>query len=178
MDKETSSRVSAIAGQLINIKPERLAELYRDHPTDFTTLCDDIRTLAASCLSHDETPGQEKTKRKHKPEISVTIEGNKKTINVDYGHDSYQTWFNGNDMGTINNAISSLIEQICGFPRGQILIELYAAMHPDEPKGRYVIEPTEDKRTMASATTPEINSDPVEIGGHDEARDGPIPFDA
>ena len=54
MDKETSSRVSSIAGTILNSEPAT------DNvpATQYNYLLDQAKTLAGSALSQDETPGQ------------------------------------------------------------------------------------------------------------------------
>lgn len=51
MNKETSSRVSTIAARIMRMTPEE---------TNDPDLLTAAKTLAASCMSQDETPGQEK----------------------------------------------------------------------------------------------------------------------
>lgn len=55
MDKETSSRVSSIAGDLVNLTLAQLLTKMENNPD---VLVSQIRTLAGSALSQDETPGQ------------------------------------------------------------------------------------------------------------------------
>ncbi len=62
--KETSAEVSAIAAKYMEFSPADLINIITDvlqfadgQPGfEFRNLCKDIRTLAASCLSQDETP--------------------------------------------------------------------------------------------------------------------------
>lgn len=61
MDKETSAHVSSIASRFLNLKPTDLVELIDSRePDDLAEFCTDIRTLAGSALSQDQTPGQDK----------------------------------------------------------------------------------------------------------------------
>lgn len=55
MHKETTGRVSSIASRIMHMKANDL-----DNPLAYGSLLSDARILAASCLSQDETPGQEK----------------------------------------------------------------------------------------------------------------------
>lgn len=57
MDKETSARVSSIAAKYINLQSGDLLD---------DNYAEEIRTLAASCLSQDETPGQQPGPGPHK----------------------------------------------------------------------------------------------------------------
>lgn len=55
MNKETSSRVSSIAGDILNVEP-----IDRDaSKNEFNILLEKAKTLAGSALSQDETPGAE-----------------------------------------------------------------------------------------------------------------------
>lgn len=56
MDKETSSRVSTIAGQVMNLEPA--VEGASVSVTEYNALLDLAQTLAGSCMSQDQTPGQ------------------------------------------------------------------------------------------------------------------------
>jgi hypothetical protein len=65
MNEQTSSRVSSIAARFINFQSDDFLAIANGKP-DYTgptirAFCDDVRTLAASCLSQDETPGQAPT---------------------------------------------------------------------------------------------------------------------
>jgi hypothetical protein len=75
MHKETSSRVSTIAARLVHLTGDAVCVLVHQHdagpgaaavnadnsPT-LATFVSDVRTLAASCMSQDETPGTDKPK--------------------------------------------------------------------------------------------------------------------
>jgi hypothetical protein len=54
MNKETSSRISHIAGVIMNAKADG-----NETPDDFARLLQDAKRLAGSCMSQDETAGQE-----------------------------------------------------------------------------------------------------------------------
>jgi len=58
--KETSERVSAIAGRYLNIDGDGLQDMVIIDGCvsvrNFEELADDVATMAASCLSQDETP--------------------------------------------------------------------------------------------------------------------------
>ncbi len=60
--KETSSRVSSIAANLIYTNPDSLTAAYHAGSIRLRELAADIRSLAASCMSQDETPGQSEKK--------------------------------------------------------------------------------------------------------------------
>lgn len=55
MDKETSSRVSGLAAAYMQVTGEKLVRMTAD---DMEGTANDIRTLAGSALSQDQTPGQ------------------------------------------------------------------------------------------------------------------------
>lgn len=55
MNKETSSRVSTIAARIMREQP---TELQQVQPGSYNTLLAEAKTLAASCMSQDEHPGQ------------------------------------------------------------------------------------------------------------------------
>jgi uncharacterized protein YjiS (DUF1127 family) len=55
--KETSARISHIAGVVMNATADGA-----ETPEDFARLLADAKRLAGSCMSQDETPGQEKPK--------------------------------------------------------------------------------------------------------------------
>ncbi len=57
MHRETSPTVSSIAGRLVNFRPPNLiAIIDSGDPHQLAEFCEDIRTLAGSALSQDETP--------------------------------------------------------------------------------------------------------------------------
>jgi len=58
MDKETSSRVSSLAAQYLHFGSQDFNAIRSDTDAE-DKLATDIRTLAASALAQDETPGQE-----------------------------------------------------------------------------------------------------------------------
>jgi hypothetical protein len=57
-EKQTSSRVSSIAARLITFTSDDFDQLAASSTTAIVAFCDDIRTLAASAMSQDETKGQ------------------------------------------------------------------------------------------------------------------------
>lgn len=68
MNKQTSSRVSSIAGRLQHLTLDTVRVLVHQHDNDtrentptLENLVSDIHALAGSALSQDETPGQEPT---------------------------------------------------------------------------------------------------------------------
>lgn len=124
MDKETSSRVSTLAAKFLNFT---LTELEGTSPEEREQLIEEMRTLAGSALSQDETPGQGdgKPARKFPPEVTATREGSRITVNVDYGPSTYQTWFSVGDARAQEAAIASLTEKICGFSTSTILIAIH-----------------------------------------------------
>lgn len=126
MDKETSSRVSSIAGRLNHIKPATIIEAYHNGREGLEKLCDEIQAVAGSALVQDQTPGQsDKPARKFPPEVTATREGSRITVNVDYGPSTYQTWFSVGDEKGRDAAIASLTEKICGFSTSTILIAIH-----------------------------------------------------
>lgn len=57
MHRETSPTVSSIAATLINFRPPNLIEIIDSgDPDKIAEFCADVRTLAGSALSQDETP--------------------------------------------------------------------------------------------------------------------------
>jgi hypothetical protein len=66
MDRETSARVSGIASRLLNFTTTDFLAIANGAPDykgpTIGGFCDDVRTLAGSCMAQDETPGQEQPK--------------------------------------------------------------------------------------------------------------------
>jgi hypothetical protein len=60
MTKETSSRVSTIASRLVHTTGDTIVHAYRGGFLKCQELADEIKILAGSCMSQDETPGQDK----------------------------------------------------------------------------------------------------------------------
>lgn len=60
MNKETSSRVSTIAARHIAFDVDNFVGIAEGSTDKVQEFCSDVRSLAASCMSQDETPGQEK----------------------------------------------------------------------------------------------------------------------
>jgi hypothetical protein len=60
MNKETSAHISSIAASLIHFGQADLHAILAGTPDEQGELVTKIRALAASCMSQDETPGQEK----------------------------------------------------------------------------------------------------------------------
>lgn len=61
MDKETSSRVSTIAGPYVHFGQADLQVAMRNDQSQ-SELVTAIRAMAGSCMSQDQTPGQEQPK--------------------------------------------------------------------------------------------------------------------
>ena len=55
MPKQSSPEMSTLASKYINIQPGDMP-----NPLDMEQLCADLRSLAASVLSQDETKGQKR----------------------------------------------------------------------------------------------------------------------
>jgi Fe-S cluster assembly ATPase SufC len=58
MHKETSSRVSTIAANILQREPARGIASPEANYTAYNALLEKAKILAASCMSQDETPGQ------------------------------------------------------------------------------------------------------------------------
>jgi hypothetical protein len=59
MHKETSSRVSTIAANILQREPARGIASPEANFTAYNALLEKAKILAASCMSQDETPGQQ-----------------------------------------------------------------------------------------------------------------------
>lgn len=59
MNEQTSSRVSGIAARLLHLSAGTLTSEVEKGNSHVINLAEDIRTLAASCLTQDETPGSD-----------------------------------------------------------------------------------------------------------------------
>ncbi len=129
MHRETSPTVSSIAGGLTTFRPPNLIEIIDSgDPDKLAEFCEDVRTLAGSALSQDETAGQEKARYliQSRPKITITQDGPNTVINVDYGATTFHASFAG-DGKVRDAAITTLIEKICMFSTSQILIALHDA---------------------------------------------------
>ena len=102
MDKETSNRVSSIAAKLINITPAMLDTLSSSEKPELEILCAEIRALAGSALSQDETSGQE-------PRVFGFIN----RLKAEHAHLSEKldvlTTFIGRGMPNVSNAQQQLL---------------------------------------------------------------------
>ncbi len=55
VNEQTSARVSAIAARILQMTDADMEEVFLTE-SDVAKFCKDIRSLAASCLTQDETP--------------------------------------------------------------------------------------------------------------------------
>lgn len=158
MDKETSSRVSSIAAHILKLEPfQPTSDVDAE---DYNILLDQAKTLAGSALSQDETPGQ------------TTAPGNF-IDRLKNEHDELTTRVNALKYFLIHNHGGPSLTQRALLDVQLLTMGIYQRilkMRLDDLDD----EPARSKPPVASERA---IGEPVEIGGHDQDRDGPVPFD-
>lgn len=156
MDKETSARVSTIAAGILDSKP-----VIEDgiSARDYNHLLEAAKTLAGSCMSQDEHPGQEPENfydrlKRERAQLSGRIDA----LNL-----MTQRGF----PGVADDQQRELLE--CQLETMRVYYSILGM------RLKHIAEPDrmQGKLRLASTTDP---SEPVEVGGHDIDRDGPLPF--
>jgi hypothetical protein len=171
MDKETSAHVSSLAAKYLRFETIQLTEICQDlNGMDPRTLCEDIRTLAASCLSQDETPGQDEP----------TLLGR---LKIEHAHLSRKLDRLTKFIGAGAPEVSPMQLQLLSVQHSAMTVYLRVLQMRltdlDRPKTLQEIadenarEETFDHKTTAVAS--ELD-EPVEVGGHSEDSDGPVKF--
>jgi hypothetical protein len=167
MDKETSARVSTIAANVLDLEPFTVDTI---PASVYNGLLTDAKSLAGSCMSQDETPGQF----------------------------AEETWIDR--LHREFEELQARLQKLSGFLiRGapgisdeqrellncqQDAMRLYHAVLkmrlkdlPAPTKDQHALPLASESRTTARQDDVEREfGEPVETGGHDEDRDGPIPF--
>lgn len=154
MDRETSSRVSSIASEVLRTKPLDLNGTSNAQPL-FNKLLDHAKILAGSCLSQDQTPGQEPLNflarlKREREDLADKVSrlGNF----IDRGSPGVED--DHRELLHIqHSAMTSYLK----------ILDLRLAIF-----GTFANGPR-------AASDPPFD-EPVEVGGHDEDRDGPVPF--
>jgi hypothetical protein len=169
MNKQTSANVSHLAGIILNAKADG-----NEKPDDFARLLHDAKVIAGSCMSQDETPGQGKIP----PHTSTP----KEFTAAEIATDQILHFFHYAHLPEQLRATSRLFfmlasEIIHTVPRNpertvalrKLLEAKDAAVRANLPVASFGSEkaPVASDRTLGEAR---------EIGGHDEDRDGPVPF--
>jgi hypothetical protein len=168
MDKETSSRVSSIAGTI-------LAQLRKNPDHNSVSLSrEDAEALAGSALSQDQTPGQSgiHPKPEEFSEAQVTL-------------DPVLHFFHYSHLPPALQATSRAFFLLAAHvintvPRNaERTVALRKLLEAKDAAVRANLPAREIKqRTVASGDNEGAPiGEPREIGGADEDRDGPVPFD-
>lgn len=169
MEKQTSARVSSIAGRLQHIGADTIRLLVHredgtatapDHAPTLANLVDDIHALAGSALGQDEHKGQEPENfydrlLREEAELSGRIDA--------------LTLFAQRGFPGVKDEQRELLEcqlETMRVYRSILKMRLHTIPEPDRNQG---------KLRLASESEPELD-EPREIGGHDPDRDGPISF--
>jgi hypothetical protein len=181
MHKETSSRVSTIAAHILNHAPIEPADsILADR---FNTLLIDAKALAGSCMSQDETPGQAKPSNGIHPAPAEFTDAQIASDPIlhffHYAHlpaklqETSKAFFNL--AAHVVNTVPRSPERTVALRK--LLEGKDAAVRANLPApalGQKQLPLASQQSRAAGAPIGE----PVEIGGHDEDRDGPIPFNS
>lgn len=172
-NKETSSRVSSIAATILSCEPAT-------SPTtqdEYNSLLAIAKTLAGSALSQDETPGQAGKIGSHgihpAPEefSSTEIAADPILHFFHYAHlpptlQSTSRWFANLAWNIVTNLPRNAERAVA---LRKLLEAKDAAVRANLPG------PPDFHTNKRLDAEPELG-EPVETGGHDEDRDGPVPF--
>ena len=174
MSKETSSRVSTLAAEIM-----RTPHINENEPNAslYNSLVNQAKTLAGSCLSQDETPGQAAKSEAHgihpaPAEFSAAQIAETPLLHFfHYAHlppprQATSKAFFLLDQHVVNTVPRNADRTVA---LRKLLEAKDAAVRANLPGPR---DFSTNKRLDAE---PELG-EPVETGGHDEDRDGPIPF--
>ncbi len=151
MDRETSSRVSSIASAVL--------QLLRDNPdhNSVSLSREDAQALAGSCLSQDETAGQEPADfvdrlKREREDLAGKV--SKLGNFIDRGapgvEDDHREL-----LHVQHSAMTSYLK----------ILDMRLSKLNETPI-----------RSRPGVASDPPFEEPVEVGGHDEDRDGPIPF--
>jgi hypothetical protein len=154
MHKQTSARVSSLAGKHQHVSAGYIGGLNPDALTEFAG---DVRTLAASALGQDEHAGQEPetfydrlVRERDELESRLT---------------KLTNYLGAGAAGASDEQRQLLDVQSHAMTVYLRVLSMRLNLLPKPDKAQ-------QKLPLASI------GEPVEIGGHDDDRDGPIPFDA
>lgn len=161
MNKETSSEISTLASAILRLPAASLSNNFKPTPDDYNNLLTDARKLAGSALSQDETPGQAPETfhdRLQREFYELQERVQKLTQFLIVGA-----------PGVSNDQRELLDMQLDAMKIYHAVLKMRLA--GPEPGAKHYPEDF-NNLNVASAELGE----PVETGGHDEDRDGPIPF--
>jgi hypothetical protein len=186
MNKETSSRVSSIAARIMRAN-------LNEQPADvaanltFQTLFHDAKILAGSCMSQDETPGQQPGPGPHKIPNEIHPAPTEFS-GAQIAQDQILHFFHYAHLPEKLRATSRMFfmlaaECVNTLPRNaertvalrKLLEAKDAAVRANLPTPVMQNGGFQPAAKPAPGTRVELG-EPREIGGHDEDRDGPIPF--
>jgi hypothetical protein len=178
MDKETSSRVSHIAGVIMNATADG-----KETPEDFARLLHDAKRLAGSALSQDQTPGQRKPPVNNE-ELGGIHPAPTEFSDAQIALDPILHFFHYAHLPEKLRATSRLF-----FILAATLVNTLPRNAERSVALRKLLE-AKDAAVRANLPAPGFGAvaskrmdverapgEAVEIGGHDEDRDGPVPFD-
>jgi hypothetical protein len=176
MHKETSSSVSTLAAHVLGLKPRTVGDASEEY---FNDLLDKAKTLAGSCMSQDETkgPGPKSKSEIHPAPAEFS--------DAQVASDPILHYFHYAHLPPKLQATSRLFfilaaECVNRLPRNaertvalrKLLEAKDAAVRANVPAPQQGFNERQSRGLASQATLDE----PKEIGGHDEDRDGPIPF--
>lgn len=179
-DKETSSRVSSIAANILNLESCPLEPLEGTGKSliaaeDYNSLLVDAKTLAGSVLSQDETPGG-------KIESHGIHPAPAEFLDTDIAADPILHFFHYAHLPP------TLQETSKEFFLLAFRIVRTIPRTPERTVSLRKLLEAKDAAVRANLPAPKLGGqrelpigerklgEPVEVGGHDEDRDGPIPF--
>lgn len=182
MHKETSSRISSIAGPYVHFGQADLQIAMRNDQSQ-SALVTDIRAMAGSCMSQDETPGQQPGKGPHKIPADGIHPAPVEFSDAQISSDPILHFFHYAHLPPKLQATSRLFfilaaSLVTSLPRNaertvalrKLLEAKDAAVRANLPA------PTLGQKSFDLASE-RVIGEAVETGGHDEDRDGPVPFD-
>jgi hypothetical protein len=159
MVKETSSAISTLASHVLQMDPTTATSV---SDTQFNQLLRSAKTLAGSALSQDETPGQEPETFLHRLK--------RERANLSGKLDALTLF-----LRTHVPSVSATQRHLLDSQHAAMTLYLKTLDLRLEDLALQPRPITDVQDRVASATMPELG-EPKETGGHDEDRDGPVPF--
>lgn len=174
MNKETSSRVSSIAAEILQIEPPVAGDAIS--AGSYNLLLEKAQTVAGSALVQDETPGQSKQAHGIHPAPAEFSEAQIASDPVlhffHYAHLPPQLQFTSRRFFELAYFIVDTVPRTA-----ERTVALRKLLEAKDAAVRANLPAPKLSGETARPTEPELG-EPREIGGHDEDRDGPVPFDA
>lgn len=177
MDKETSSRVSTVASHVLKL------DKYMDGDTvpasRFNDLLDYAQTLAGSAMSQDQTPGQQPLPHGiHPAPAEFTAEQIAADNLLHFFHYAHLP----EKLQATSKAFFLLAHHVVvtvpRTPERTVALRKLLEAKDAAVRANLPAPVKRDLPTSEKISTDDSDIEVIEQGGHDQDRDGPIPFDA